>query len=603
MVRLEVVLILTILMTLLPFDAVTAETPHRQASIEKIAGYSWYYWSKPESDSCILWLGGGQTLPTYVTVNPYRLESLNTMRFVDDLSRRYSMLALSEGEVTYRTDSKLVSKICTWIRDAGYKFAFVVGYSTGGNALAYELTVPGQNEVGPDGAIVISSMLNWEQMFEQHKTSSGIELYMSAHSAGNVQRSMLLMYGDAAWFWRQGEEYYTNLPKEGWAGKHWFLKDWRLMKGVEHEVFTLETDGSYDTKPLAIAIDFMERVRASNLKTLEGLVTEALRPAATNKTGMNSIQTSYPANTRAYEPFQINVTISNTEEGGLGKVVLYDQDMQSFMTLAEGKPDNATQYSLPVVCVTNQSVRRLVVAAIRDRDDPVRILGVSTSMRISVEDRPLLKVQTGVPSLSFRIDGKAHNTDNDGSLEVFLERGNHTIELPQTVQISQNERLLLISALGGIGSNTIELSLDKDFSIDARYKTQYLLTVDSEYGTIQGVGWYDANSTAIVAVNASLQKPFDAEENLVVFNGWSDEANSSNLRHQVYMNSPKMITAKWAHRPLMQIFDLAPVWPFAVASVLLSIATVIICLFSLRGSKRYSRTIARLSETQVNLTI
>jgi hypothetical protein len=588
-VRLEAVLTLTILMILLPFNAATAEVLHRQASIEKIAGYSWYYWPKPESDSCILWLGGGQTLPTYVTVNPYRLESLNTMRFIDDLSRRYGMLALSEGEVTYRTDSKLVSKICGWIRDAGYKFAFVVGYSTGGNALAYELTIPEQNEVGPDGAIVISSMLNWEQMFEQHKTSSGIELYMSARSAGNVRRSMLLMYGDAAWFWHQGEEYYRNLPKEGWAGKHWFLKDWRLLKGVEHEVFTLETDGCYDTKPLAMTIDFIERVRASDLKTMEGLVPEALRPTSTNKTGMNNIQTSYPANIRAYKPFQINVTISNIEEGGLGKVALYDQDMQSFVTVAEGNPGNATQYSLPVVCVTNQSVRRLVAAAITDRDDPVRILGVSAPMQISVEDRPLLKVQTGVASLSFKIDGKACNTDNDGILEVFLDRGNHTIELPQTVQISQNETLLFISALGGIGKNTIELPLDKDFSIDARYKTQYLLTVDSEYGAPQGGGWYDANSTAIVAVNASLQKPFDAEDNLVMFNGWSDEANSRNLRHQVYMNSPKMITAKWAHRPLMQIVDSAPVWPFTAASVVLSIATVIIYLFSLRGWKRYSR--------------
>jgi hypothetical protein len=596
-VRLEVVLTLTILMILLPFNTATAETPHRQASIEKIAGYSWYYWPKPESDSCILWLGGGQTLPTYVTINPYRLESLNTMRFIDDMSRRYSMLALSEGEVTYRTDSKLVSKICAWIRDAGYKFVFVIGYSTGGNALAYELTIPGQNEASPEGAIVISSMLNWEQMFEQHKTSSGIELYMSAHSAGYVRRSILLMYGDAAWFWHQGEEYYRNLPKEGWAGKHWFLKEWRLLKGVEHEVFTRETDGSYDTKPLAIVIDFMERVRASNLKTMEGLVPEALQPVSTNKSDMKTIQTSYPANIRAYEPFQINVTILNVEEGGLGKVALYDQDMQSFVTVAERNPDNATQYSLPVVCVTNQSVRRLVATAITEQDDPVRILGVSAPMQMSVEDRPLLRVQTGAASLNFKIDGKAYNTDNDGILEVFLERGNHTIELPQTVQIFQNERLLFISALGGIGRNTIELSLEKDFSIDARYKTQYLLTVDSEYGTLQGGGWYDANSTAIVTVNTSLQKPSDAGENLVVFNGWSDEANSRNLRHQVYMNSPKMITAKWARRPLMQIVDSASVWPFAVASVVMSIATVIIYLFSLRGSKRYSRAIARLSMT------
>lgn len=70
----------------MPLYLATTETPHRIATAEKIAGYSWYHWPRPEADSCVVWLGGGQFTTTYVTVNPYRLESLNTMRFIQDLS-------------------------------------------------------------------------------------------------------------------------------------------------------------------------------------------------------------------------------------------------------------------------------------------------------------------------------------------------------------------------------------------------------------------------------------------------------------------------------------------------------------------------------------
>ena len=100
----EIILIIILSGTLAPAFTYANETPHRTTSIEQIAGYNWYHWSNPETDSCIIWLGGGKTTPTYVTVNSYSLESLNTMRFIEDLADHYGIFALGKGEIQYTVD-------------------------------------------------------------------------------------------------------------------------------------------------------------------------------------------------------------------------------------------------------------------------------------------------------------------------------------------------------------------------------------------------------------------------------------------------------------------------------------------------------------------
>jgi len=568
-----------------PFCIAEDGTPHREAQIERIAGYTWYHWPRPEADTCILWLGGGQYLPTYVTINPYRLESLNTMRFIEDLSGRYGMLALSEGEISYRVDSRLVSNVCKWIRNVGYTYAFVVGYSTGGIALAYELTIPEEIESGPDGGVIITAMVNWKEMVETHKTSSGIELYTSALNARNVRKSILLMYGERAWFWHQGEKYYNNLPEEGWRGKTWFQKEWRLIAGAEHEVFTIEDGGYYDSKAFVIVVDFLERVRASSLKSLEGLVPESLNRYSANDsaTSRQRLKVSYPEMVRRFELFFVNMTVPKAEVDNQRAVALYDLERRSFVTVARVGLESDGVIALPVVSAANQSARSLVGLEIVNEDDQPQIIGLSPLIKIEVTDKFTIRIETTVKSLQLKIDGQTFTTDGEGNLKTALAGGNHTLEFPQAAMLSQEERVFLASLEDDASKNTIRLHLDRDWAFRVSYRTQYLLTVDSEHASVQGAGWYDANSTATIVVTLDLNQS-SGKNAFPIFTGWSDDENNRNLSRQVFMGSPKTITTRWTSTESYEV----SVWPWTVASAMLSIVTLAVYISRLRKTSHGS---------------
>ncbi len=572
----EIILIIILSVTLIPTFTYAKETPHRTTSIEQIAGYNWYHWSNPETDACIIWLGGGKTTPTYVTVNPYSLESLNTMRFIEDLADHYGIFALTKGEIQYTVDSGLVSKICKSIREFGYEYVFVVGYSTGGMALAYELTFPGDYESGPDAGVIMSSMLDWQDMVERHKTARGIDLYTSAQHSERVRRSVLLMYGEDAWFWGQGEKFYKNLPEEGWMNDHYFQKEWRLMSGVEHEVFTLEADGSYDSKSVAIIINFFERVRASNLNT-ENIIQKI--SISTNGSSNNqTIQVVYPDKIRSYRIFQINLTTPPIEENPAW-VAIFDLDTNRFQKMIQTNLLVKNQYSINGISVTNQSIRNLIIALISYTDD-FQLLGISKTMGIKVEHNPLLIIMTEIQGLDIKIDGTTFQTNETGIIQVHLESGNHTIDVPEIDLISDIERLNLVSIDNEINNNSKKIYLEKDREITVKYQTQYQLSLLSEYGTISGGGWYDENSTAKIILEVNLDEPVHGGLGILAFDGWSDNHESKNLNHEVYMNEPKLIEARWTSNTTD-----SPIWIFAFMSALISVITFLIYIMTFRRGR------------------
>ncbi|MBS7625799.1 hypothetical protein KEJ51_01975 [Candidatus Bathyarchaeota archaeon] len=542
------------------------------ASVERIAGYSWYHWRRAGSDSCIIWLGGGKVTPTYVTVNPYILESLNTMRFIQDLSSRYGLIALAYGEVEYRVDSRLVSKLCLWIRSRGYKYAFAVGYSTGGMALAYELAFPDVADSSPDGAVIISSMVDWREMAEKYKTSSGVELYTSARYSWNVRRSILLIYGELAWFWKQGEEYYKNLPRQRWINGYWFFKEWRLMKGVEHEVFTLEKDGTYDPKPFVMIVDFLDRIRASHLKNFEPITSKI-------QERIGNLKIDYPKSARSYTLIQLSLKIPCVEGIRIGEFAVYDLDEDSFVTVANFDLSRCELKTLELALAKNQTTRNLQAILFAKMGGEVEILDSSQPLRISVVESPLLRVETGVPRIDVTVDGKRYLTDGDGTLEVYLSGGRHVVELPVVIRLSDGERLLFTSWGDGVQESLREVYLYKDGLLEARYRIQYLLEVTSDYGTVEGAGWYDENSTALIRILLDKgDTSIKGVDRYLTFQGWNDDPESSSLTRKVYVNEPKSVKAIW----MLRQEDPNMIWLFVEASISISIATFTISILILR---------------------
>lgn len=76
----------------------------------------------------------------------------------------------------------------------------------------------------------------------------------------------------------------------------------------------------------------------------------------------------------------------------------------------------------------------------------------------------------------------------------------------------------------------------------ANYRTEYYLTVNSEYGDPQGEGWYDAGSVATFSVTSPMNAGFGVQ---YVFDHWSGDIYATTPNATVVMNYPHTVTAVW----------------------------------------------------------
>ncbi|MBS7623659.1 hypothetical protein KEJ39_08335, partial [Candidatus Bathyarchaeota archaeon] len=202
-----------------------------------------------------------------------------------------------------------------------------------------------------------------------------------------------------------------------------------------------------------------------------------------------------------------------------------------------------------------------------DKGQP-QIMGLSPTIRIEFADKPSIRIETGVRALQIEIDGQASTTGCEGWLTVSLEKGHHTLTLPETVTLSGGKRLLLASVEDGPSKNPVIIYVDRDLKIKVRYREQCLLTVNSEHGSIQGGGWHDVNSTATIILSLDTEDARGKEA--PVFTGWSDSHGDRSLSRQVFMDAPKTLTAEWASPRSYEV----SVRQWVAASAVFSIVTI-----------------------------
>jgi hypothetical protein len=118
--------------------------------------------------------------------------------------------------------------------------------------------------------------------------------------------------------------------------------------------------------------------------------------------------------------------------------------------------------------------------------------------------------------------------------------------VPPTVSAAEGTQYVFqgwtIDAVPAAG-NTISVTMDKPHSVVAQYKTQYLLTVSSEYGITQGAGWYDAGSTATFSVTPRVDTSYGVSQ---VFDRWTGALESTQATGTITMNSPSTVAAIWS---------------------------------------------------------
>ena len=112
--RFFVILLISIPIIISPIIPVFGQLPiPANAVVVQIGDASWYYWKQPESDTCILWLGGGlEYSQGGYLLNPLEYESFGTIRFLQDLTKYYCLIALEKGStpVSHRIKSHNLSR-------------------------------------------------------------------------------------------------------------------------------------------------------------------------------------------------------------------------------------------------------------------------------------------------------------------------------------------------------------------------------------------------------------------------------------------------------------------------------------------------------------
>jgi hypothetical protein len=191
------------------------------------------------------------------------------MKFINDLSKRYCVLAPRRGTESetlpnsnqtfyamgYYRNSMLVKQAYDWSRAEGYNFTYLVGYSTGGAAAGYEVTVRDpQTWTSPNGAIIISAPLGGIPPYH---------VFESATHANGLKANVQLLYGKI-WsedLWPQGKQFYDNAPRK--AGVPWYRKEWHLINESSHEVWVKEDDGAhYNSGAYNLTTQFIEKSKS-----------------------------------------------------------------------------------------------------------------------------------------------------------------------------------------------------------------------------------------------------------------------------------------------------------------------------------------------------
>jgi KaiC/GvpD/RAD55 family RecA-like ATPase len=159
----------------------------------------------------------------------------------------------------------------------------------------------------------------------------------------------------------------------------------------------------------------------------------------------------------------------------------------------------------------------------------------------------VLTIQTSYPDILVKVDEEWYTTDAYGKTCVFSLPSYHTINVTTPVSTAPGSRGVFIQWNDNNTSNPRMRFVSGTMTLQAYYKTQYRLIVNTDFGTTNppvGEHWYDANS--IVNINATASNATSGEQ--YVFDHWSVDGTNKDRGVRsitVTMEKPYEVTAHY----------------------------------------------------------
>jgi hypothetical protein len=186
----------------------------------------------------------------------------------------------------------------------------------------------------------------------------------------------------------------------------------------------------------------------------------------------------------------------------------------------------------------------LVAAVLDEAHNPISNSFSDYSFTINVHTALTLEVNVPI-HVPVSVDG----VNGSGSVRLLLVAGNHSLSVPEFVQIDNVTRLRFSSWSDGSNDANRSVELNHDITLTANYITQYRLQVITPV-TVSGAGWYDQDSSVTLSVQ-STSAPIGGLLGVLggnwMFQGWVEDrhtiSNSTTLL--VAMNSPRVVIVAW----------------------------------------------------------
>ena len=153
----------------------------------------------------------------------------------------------------------------------------------------------------------------------------------------------------------------------------------------------------------------------------------------------------------------------------------------------------------------------------------------------------------------------------------------HTLAVNATVEGAPGVRYVFVEWADGSTQTTRSVTASQSANYTAIFKTQYKLTVNSDFGDPQGTGWYDAGSQATFSVTSPVPAPLILGwlGSKTIFQSWTGDSTATTPTGNITMDGPKTVQAQWSGADSSQAFLATG---GAVAAIVIAIAVAIVLM-------------------------
>jgi hypothetical protein len=154
-----------------------------------------------------------------------------------------------------------------------------------------------------------------------------------------------------------------------------------------------------------------------------------------------------------------------------------------------------------------------------------------------------LDISAGNTTTWVNVNGVRYYANGSEQVKTSVAPGIVRVEIASTVETSPGTRWVFTGWSDGEVTNPRQVVVNSNMTLDAVFKTQFQLTVDRNGGVTTRGGWFDQNTTLVIAATS----PSNVTEHVsrVVFTKWSGDMHSDASSISVKMIKPITVKANW----------------------------------------------------------